>query len=110
MTELGDCPAPFFKRTDPEIPIVLGPDQVPSQIEKIGDSSMSRDESLSLTHRFNLSHASLSCSNCFMRLLCSVVLILVGAVDRISNQFSVSDSIASQLIGYDLSGLTTVIT
>ena len=71
---------------------------------------MGTQESLSLLDRFERPHPSLPDSGSLMGLLCSVVLILVGAVDRISNQFSVSDSIASQLIGYDLSGLTTVIT
>ena len=39
---------PFFKRTFPEVPIMLSPNQVPTEIEQIADSSMSTQKSLGL--------------------------------------------------------------
>ena len=44
----GNRPLPFFKRTNPQIPIVLSPNQVPSQIEQIGNNSMCSQEPLRL--------------------------------------------------------------
>ena len=41
-------PTPFFKRTHPEIPIMISGHQMPTQIEQIGDSGMGTQESLGL--------------------------------------------------------------
>ena len=107
---LGNRPTPLCERTDPEIPIVFSPDQVTAQVEQIGYSSMSTQESLNLPHRLELRdvgppHPPLSNPGRFMRLLRPIILILFSAVDRIGNQFSMGDSIASQFISHDFSGL-----
>ena len=69
---------------------------------------MCTQKPLRLSDRLKLTHPSLSYSSCCERLLDSVVLIPLGAVDRLRNQFSVSDSIAAQLICDDLPGLTAM--
>lgn len=43
-----------------------------------------------------------------MELFCPIILILFGTVDRLWNHFPMSDAIATQLIGHDLSRLSTV--
>jgi hypothetical protein len=43
-----------------------------------------------------------------MRLLSPIILIFFGAVYGLGNQFSMGDTIASQLIGNGLSGFATV--
>jgi hypothetical protein len=46
---------------------------MPSKIEEIGDRCMSSQKSLSLPHRFEPTHPSLSNSGSLMGLLCPVV-------------------------------------
>ncbi len=43
-----------------------------------------------------------------MELLCPIVGKLVGNMDRFRDHFSMGNRIAAQLIGHDLSGLTTM--
>ena len=43
-----------------------------------------------------------------MRLLCPVILILLRTVNRLGYQLTMSDTIASQLIGHDLSRFMTM--
>ena len=43
---LGHRPAPLSKRTDPQILVMLGPNQVPAKIEEIGNSSMITQKTL----------------------------------------------------------------
>ena len=68
---------------------------------------MSTQKSLRLHYRFETPHPSLSYTSRLMRLLCSIVLILFSAVDRLGDQLSMSYAIASQFIGDNLPGLTT---
>ena len=69
---------------------------------------MDTQKSLSLHHRFEAPHTSFSHPGRFMRLLCSIILILLSAVDRVRNQFPMSNTIAAQLVSHDLPRLTTV--
>ena len=98
-------PIPFCKRTDPEITVMLGTYFVPTQIEQIADSSMDTQKPLRLTNRFELSHSSLPDPSRLMRLFRSIILVLLGTVDRLRNQFPMSNTIASQRISHDLPGL-----
>ena len=43
-----------------------------------------------------------------MRLLYSIILVLLGTVDRLRNQFPISDTITTQLVCHDLPRLTTM--
>ena len=43
-----------------------------------------------------------------MRLLCTIILTLFGAVDRVRNQFPVSNSMATQFVSDDPPGLAAV--
>ncbi|MFT5048066.1 MAG: hypothetical protein ACI8UP_005067 [Porticoccaceae bacterium] len=43
-----------------------------------------------------------------MGLLCSIILALLSAVDRIENQLTMCDSITTQFVGNDLSRLTAM--
>ena len=45
---LSQPPAPFCKRSYPEIPVVLGSNQMTAQIEKVTDSGMGAQKSLCL--------------------------------------------------------------
>ena len=87
---------------------MLSPDQVPTQVEQITDSSMSTQESLSLPYRFELAHPSLSHPGRLMRLLCPIILILLSTVDRLRNQLPMGDSIAAQFICHDLPGFAAM--
>jgi hypothetical protein len=87
---------------------VLSRYKMPSQIEQIGNGSVSSKESSRLFHRFELSHPSLPDSGRLMRLLCPIILILFSAMNHIRHQLTVSNSIAPQLVSHDLSGLSTV--
>jgi len=102
----SNCPTPFFKRTHPQIPIVFSPDQMSTEIEQIADSSIDTQESLGLSNRFELSYSPLPDPSCFMRLFRPIILILLSTVDRLRNQFSVSKTIAAQLIRHDLPRLS----
>jgi hypothetical protein len=58
----SDCRGTFPRRKGAlsEHPIVLGTNQVPTQVEQIVNSSMNAQETLRLLHRFKTSHAPLS--------------------------------------------------
>jgi hypothetical protein len=43
-----------------------------------------------------------------MRLLCSIILILLSAVDRFWDQFALSNAIAAQFVGNDLPRLAAM--
>lgn len=49
-------PRPILQAHDPETPIVLDADQVPSQVEQITNRGMCSHESLGLRHRFELTY------------------------------------------------------
>ena len=83
------------ERTDPKNPIVLSPDQVPTKVEWIMDSSMGSNKSLSLRDRLELSRPPFSYAGCLVRLLCPIFLIPFSTVDRLRNQFPVRDSITT---------------
>ena len=59
---------------------------MPTQIEWILDRSMSRDESLRLSCRFELPHPLLSHPGCFMRLLDPIVFILLVGMNSFWDQ------------------------
>ena len=71
---------------------------------------MGDGESLCLNHRLELSHSSLSYPCRLMRLLRSIILILLGTVDRLRNQLPVSHAIAAQFVSHDLSGFAAMVT
>jgi hypothetical protein len=84
-------------------------DQVPTQIEKIMDSSMRTQKSLCLPGRLELpecrtTHTAFPHPSRFMGLLSPIILILLCTVDRLRHQFTVSDAIAAQFICHDLPG------
>ena len=71
---------------------------------------MGSNESLRLPYRLEpsecrITHPSLTNPGRFMGLLCSIVRIPVIYIDRIRNQFPVSNAITAQLIRHDLPGL-----
>jgi hypothetical protein len=70
---------------------------------------MGTEKSLGLPDRFELPHAPLSYPGRLMRLLCPIILILFSAVNRLGDQFPVSNSIAKQLIRNDLPGFTAMV-
>ena len=90
----GNRHAPLIKRTDPQIPIVVSSDQVPTQIEQVTDSCMNSQKSLSLPDRFEAAHPSFPHSGRLMRLLSPIVLILLSAMDRAWYQLSMGYPIA----------------
>ena len=45
-----------------------------------------------------------------MGLLCSIIVILLSAVDRIGNQLTMCDSMTTQFVGKDLPRLTAMAT
>ncbi len=63
---------------------------------------MCAQESLRLHRRLKTAHASLSYTRRLMRKLGTIVRILRCIVNRIGDQFSMRDTIASQLIGHNL--------
>ena len=87
---------------------MLRPDQVPSQIEKIGYSRMRRNESLSLPDRIESTYSSLPDPSRLVRLLGSVIGILTVNVNRLRDHLPMGNWIALQLIGQDLPGFCTV--
>jgi hypothetical protein len=46
----SNCPTPFFKRTLPQLSIMLRPHKVSAQIEQIGYSRMGTQKPLSLPY------------------------------------------------------------
>ena len=87
---------------------MLSPDQVPTQIEQVTHCSVSRNKPLGLQHALEPSHPPLSDPSCFMRLLSPIILILLSAVDRVGNQLTMSNTIASQFGSHNLPRLDTV--
>ena len=81
---------------------------MPTQVEEITDSGMSTQKSLSLLYRFEFSHPSLPYSGGLMGLPCPIIGILLCTVDRLWYQPSMGDTIASQFISHDLTGLTAM--
>jgi hypothetical protein len=78
------------------------------------DGCMSTQESLRLPGRLELRDVgppdtSVSHSGHLMRLLCSVILILLSAVNRLGDQLKMCNSIALQLIRHDLSGFAVMV-
>ncbi len=57
--ELGNCHFPIVERIFPEIPIILGRNQMPAKIKQIVNSSMITQEPLRLPDGFEPSHPSL---------------------------------------------------
>ena len=70
---------------------------------------MSAEKPLSLPYRLEPAHPSLSHPSRFMRLLGPVILILLGAVDRLGYQLTMRYSITTQLVSDDLSGFATMV-
>ena len=109
-------PVPLIKRSDPEIPVILSPDQMPSQVEQVADrsracpalSGMGTQKSLRLTCRFEPTHPSLPNSGRLVRLLCPIILILLSTVDRLGYQLPMCDAVTSQLVSHNLPGFTTM--
>jgi len=62
---------------------MLSPDQMSAQIEKIMDSGMGAQKSLSMPGRLELTHLPLSQPGRLMRLLCPIILIPPGTVDSL---------------------------
>jgi hypothetical protein len=60
---------------------------------------MDTQKSLSLLNRFEFTHPPLSHPGRLMRLLCSIILILFSAVDRLGYQLSMSYAITAQFVG-----------
>jgi len=87
---------------------MLSPDQVSSQIEKIGYCSMSGHKPLGLLHRLESPHPSLPDPSHLMRLLSPIILILLGTVNRFRHHYPMGYRIASQLIGDNLPRLATM--
>ena len=63
---------------------------------------------LSLPYRLELSHPSFSNPGRLMGLLCSIILVLLSAVNRVGNQLTMRDSITTQFVGNDLPGLAAM--
>lgn len=61
---------------------MFGSHKVPAQIEKVQHLRMGRDKPLGLLHRLESPHTPLSNPGSLVRLLCSIILILLSAVDR----------------------------
>ena len=69
---------------------------------------MSSQESLSLACRLEPPHAPFSYPGCLMRLLCTIIGVLIGDMDRFGYHFPVSYTVTSQFIRHDLSGFALV--
>ena len=77
-------------------------------IEQVLHSGMGAHKSLRLPYRFESPHPPLPEPGRLMRLFGPVILILIGAVYRLGDEFTVSDPITSQFIRYDLPGFSTM--
>ena len=71
-----------------------------AKVEQVVYSSVSTQKTLRLLDRFELTHAPLSHSRRLVRQLGSIVRILRSIVNRLWNQFSMSNTITPQLIGH----------
>ena len=87
---------------------MLSANKMSTEVEQIGDCSMSSHKSLSLPHRLESPHPSLSHPGSLMRLFGPIILILLGTVNRVSNHLPMRYAIAPQFIRHDLPGLPSV--
>ncbi|MFT6046568.1 MAG: hypothetical protein ACI9WC_002275 [Arenicella sp.] len=78
---------------------MFGSNQMTAQIEKVTDSGMGAQKSLSLPDRFEFTHPSLPHPNRLVRLLSSIILVLLSAVDRLRYQLPMSNAITPQFVG-----------
>ena len=62
---------------------MVRPDRVSAKIEQVRHSSMGTQKSLSLLHRLEPTHSSLSHPGRLMRLLRPIILVLFCTVDRV---------------------------
>jgi hypothetical protein len=81
--------------------IVFSADQMPAKTEQILNGGMRGNESLSLFYRTEFSHPSFPHPGHLMRLLSPIILVLLGSVDGLWNQFPVGNTITAQLVSYD---------
>jgi len=88
---------------------MLSANQVPSKIKQITNSGMRTKKSSSLFHGLEPPHTSFSHPSRLMRLLCPIILILLRTVDRVRNQFPVSDTVSSQFISHDFPGFAAIV-
>ena len=79
---------------------------MPPKIEKIVDSSVRVQKPLRLMSGFEPPHTSLPNSGWLMRKLGSIIGVLGGVMDRIRDEFAVSDTVTPQLVGDDSPGFT----
>ena len=70
---------------------------------------MGSHKSRRLPDRLESPHTPLSHPRRLVGLLCPVILILLSAVDRFWDQLTMSDTIASQLVGHDFPWLAAII-
>jgi len=77
--------------------------QVPAKIEQVVHSGMNTQESLRLPRRLEPAHTAFSHTSRLVRKLCPVIGILAGIVNALRNEFSMRNSIASQLVCHNLS-------
>lgn len=74
---------------------MLNFDQVPTKVEKILHRGMRIHEAPGLPHRLETTHPSLSNPGRLMRLLCPVILVLLGPADFLGYQLMMSGTVAS---------------
>jgi hypothetical protein len=79
-----------------------------SGVEWVVDSCVERYKSLGLSKGFELSHPSFPDPGRFMRLLGSIILILLSAMNHIRHQLSISNAITLQFVGHYLPGFTAM--
>ena len=70
---------------------------------------MDHQEPLSLPHTFKSTHDPLSNSRRLMGKFCSVISILTGIMNRVRDELSMCDPIASQLVRHYLSGFHSML-
>jgi hypothetical protein len=68
---------------------------MPAEVKQIVDRSMSSNETLSLANRLELPHTTFTNPSSFMGLLCPIVFILFGGMDRLRNYLSAGYWVAS---------------
>ena len=83
--------------------------QVPAKIEQIIHSGMNTQESLRLPRRLEAAHTPFSHTSRLVRKLCPVISILGCIMNGFRDEFSMRNTIASQLVRHNLSRLTMVI-
>ncbi len=88
---------------------MLSANQEPSKIKQITNSDMRTEAPSSLFHCLEPPHTSFSQPSRLTRLLYSIILILLRTVDRVRNQFPVSDTVTSQFISHDFPGFAAIV-